>query len=89
MNIEEQKQEQLWKIAKARVAFRSSLISYFLVNAMLVAIWFFTPGSAFYFWPIWPILGWGIGLAFQYFHAFHSNDLNSVEQEYQKLKNKY
>ena len=30
------------------------------MNAALVLIWAFV--STGYFWPIWPILGWGIGL---------------------------
>ena len=30
--------------------------------ALLVTIWLLTtPGG--YFWPVWPMLGWGIGLA--------------------------
>jgi len=33
---------------------------YVLVNVMLIAIWAAAGGG--YFWPIWPILGWGIGL---------------------------
>jgi class 3 adenylate cyclase len=33
---------------------------YALVNVMLIAIWAASGGG--YFWPIWPILGWGIGL---------------------------
>jgi class 3 adenylate cyclase len=33
---------------------------YAIVNLMLVAIWAASGGG--YFWPIWPILGWGIGL---------------------------
>jgi class 3 adenylate cyclase len=33
---------------------------YVVVNVMLVAIWAASGGG--YFWPIWPILGWGIGL---------------------------
>jgi hypothetical protein len=36
------------------------LRAYIAVNAMLVAIWALT--GAGYFWPIWPILGWGVGL---------------------------
>src|SRR5215207_4713489 len=33
-----------------------------LVMALLVTIWLLTtPGG--YFWPVWPMLGWGIGLA--------------------------
>jgi hypothetical protein len=34
--------------------------AYVGVCAMLVAIWALTGGG--YFWPIWPILGWGIGV---------------------------
>lgn len=35
--------------------------SYLLVMAMLVGIWALT-GTG-YFWPIWPMMGWGIGVA--------------------------
>lgn len=31
-----------------------------LVNLMLIAIWAVSGGG--YFWPIWPLLGWGVGL---------------------------
>jgi hypothetical protein len=34
--------------------------AYLGVSIMLVAIWALT--GAGYFWPIWPILGWGIGV---------------------------
>ena len=33
---------------------------YVLVNVMLIAIWAASGGG--YFWPIWPLLGWGIGV---------------------------
>jgi class 3 adenylate cyclase len=33
---------------------------YLLVNVMLIGIW--AASGAGYFWPIWPILGWGIGV---------------------------
>jgi len=86
MNLE-QKDEQLWKTAKARVAFKTSLASYLIVNLLLNAIWFFTTGEYGYYWPIWPALGWGVGLAFQYFHAFHGDKIFSAESEYERLKN--
>jgi hypothetical protein len=35
--------------------------TFLLVNALLVAIWVLT--GAGYFWPMWPFLGWGIGVA--------------------------
>jgi class 3 adenylate cyclase len=37
------------------------LTVYVLVNVLLIAIW--AASGAGYFWPIWPILGWGIGVA--------------------------
>lgn len=38
------------------------LVAYVSVNLVLVAIWWVT--GAGFFWPVFPILGWGIGLAF-------------------------
>ena len=38
------------------------VLSYVLVNSMLVVIWYLT--GADFFWPILPILGWGIGIVF-------------------------
>jgi len=43
-----------------RTSVNIHLTVYVLVNLMLVAIW--AAGGGGYFWPIWPILGWGIGL---------------------------
>jgi len=40
---------------------RIGLGPYLVINAMLIVIWAIT--GAGYFWPIWPILGWGAGLA--------------------------
>jgi hypothetical protein len=86
MNPEQQRDEELWQVAKARVGFRWSLATYVIVNAMLVVIWFFSSGAGSYFWPIWSIMGWGVGIAFQYFHAFHGNKFTSTREEYDKLK---
>ena len=47
--------------SRQRAELRAHLASFVLVNALLVAIWAAT--GADYFWPIWPILGWGIGIA--------------------------
>ena len=41
--------------------FKTHLTLYLLVNVLLIGIW--AASGAGYFWPIWPILGWGIGLA--------------------------
>ena len=44
-----------------RQSFKIHLSLYLLVNVLLIGIWAASGGG--YFWPIWPILGWGIGLA--------------------------
>ena len=46
--------------ARARSRPRRELHAYLAVMALLVAIWALT--GAGYFWPVWPALGWGIGL---------------------------
>jgi Domain of unknown function (DUF1707)/2TM domain len=48
---------------RMRQAFYRNLTSYLSVNAMLVGIWAFSGRG--YFWPIWPIMGWGIGVVAQ------------------------
>lgn len=88
MNTDQQHDEEIWRLAKARVDFKWSLMAYFVINASLVAFWFLTSSHHHYFWPIWPIMGWGIGIVFQYFHAYHGNKVVSVRNEYEKLKNK-
>ena len=44
----------------AETAYREHLRSYVAVMALLVVIWALTGMG--YFWPIWPMLGWGIGV---------------------------
>lgn len=48
--------------------FRRHLVVYTLVNGMLIVIWAVT--SAGFFWPIFPMLGWGIGLGFHAWEAY-------------------
>lgn len=50
------------KRLKKRRDFHSHLLVYLLVNGFIVVIWAMT-GSPGFFWPIFPIVGWGIGLA--------------------------
>ena len=44
----------------ARREFAEHVRTYAMVMVLLVAIWALTGMG--YFWPIWPALGWGIGL---------------------------
>jgi hypothetical protein len=46
---------------KKRRDFRGHLLVYVLVNTFLVVIWAVT-GAHGFFWPVFPIVGWGIGV---------------------------
>ena len=82
--MNEEKDDQLWQQAKARADFKTHLTTYIIINGMLWLIWLFTTGIHSHPWPIWPTLGWGIGLLFNYLAVYKFT--NTVEREYEKLK---
>lgn len=57
------------KSLKKKREFINSVGAFVIVNLGLIAVWFFTTPSG-YFWPMWVLFGWGIGLAFQYVDAY-------------------
>lgn len=95
----EGKDPVLWEIAQKRASFKTHAVTYVIVNAFLWGIWYLsTPGHYdinmediglhIFPWPLWSTLGWGIGLAFHFAGAYIFPRTNSVEKEYEKLKNK-
>ena len=82
--------EQLWRLAKKRAGFQRSLVLYFIINAFLWCIWWFTTSRHGYNegipWPAWAMLGWGIGLVFQYLNAYGGGRQDLAEREYERLK---
>ena len=65
------------KRLKAKSAFRTSLVAYVLVNLFLVAIW--AMGDRGGFWPIFPILGWGVALGFQAWNAYGAKPISEAD----------
>jgi hypothetical protein len=63
-------EEKLRTMAEKRVEERRGLIwhlaSYFIINLFLWGIWLIVglSSDAWYPWPVWVTLGWGIGIAF-------------------------
>ncbi len=88
-NIMESTDQQLWAIAKKRAKFKRGLGAYSIVIPFLWGIWFLTSQDKDINripWPIWPMLGWGLGLGIQYVNAYVI-EVGSLEQrEYDKLK---
>ncbi len=75
---------QLHELARKRVEFRIHLLVYTIVISALWIIWFFTGQG--YVWPVWPMIGWGIGLVFHYIFEYRTSRFLSEEEEFQKLK---
>ena len=90
--MEQQRDDQLWQLAKKRASFQRNLVSYFVVNGFLWFIWWFSEGRNGFNrempWPAWVMLGWGISLVFQYLNAYGGSKTALTEKEYDKLKNK-
>jgi hypothetical protein len=88
--MEPTKDERLWRIAQKRAGFRKALYSYLVICAFFWAIWWFTSGRHTgvrgYPWPVWVMLGWGVGLGFQYFNAYNGDREDMTRQEYEKMK---
>jgi 2TM domain len=65
---EELRDQAKTSIAKKRSAWQFLMITV-LVNSGLSVIWFFTtPGE--YFWPMWPMLGMGLGVVLSLADAY-------------------
>lgn len=73
---------------KAREDFRIHLLVYVLVNALLWAIWFVGGADLRSPWPIFPLLGWGIGLAVHWYSVFGRDTARreaEIEEEMRRL----
>ena len=57
----EDRRQQAIRRIQAKRGFRVHFAVYLAVNALLVLIW--AMSGAGYFWPVWPMFGWGIGVA--------------------------
>lgn len=53
---------------RARQQFYVHLVFFLAMGVYLVAVW--ARSGAPFFWPIWALLGWGIGLAAHASHVF-------------------
>jgi hypothetical protein len=71
---------------KKKRDFRTHLLAYVLVNTTLVIIWALT--GAGFFWPVFPILGWGIGVIFNAQDAYGKQELSedAIQREMERMR---
>ena len=76
---EDELRSEATRRVKERHDFPAHLLIYLLVNTMLVVVWA-TTGSGF-FWPVFPIAGWGIGLVMHAWSAYFRKPVTTAEIE--------
>ena len=86
--VEETLRSQALVTLRKKSDFRVHLLVYALVNSMVVAIWVVT-GSGF-FWPIFPIAGWGVGLVMHAWDVYMTRPPTEIEvsREMDRLRNR-
>jgi hypothetical protein len=62
------RQAAITQLRKKR-GLQAHALAYVMVNLFLTAIWLLFSRDGF-FWPIFPIFGWGIGLAFNIWDVY-------------------
>ena len=82
---------QLWDLAKRRASFKGHFAVYLVMSAFFWILWYFSGGGKngnSLPWPVWPMFGWGLGVAFHFIGAYINPLNNAVEKEYNKLVEK-
>ncbi|HEU4491860.1 MAG TPA: 2TM domain-containing protein [Jiangellales bacterium] len=77
--------ERATKRLKARRDLQAHTLAFVTVNAFLVVIWYVT--GADFFWPVFLIFGWGIGLAFNAWDVYSPGITpDKVDAEVERLR---
>lgn len=73
------------KSLKAKREFKAHLLAYVLVNTLLIVIW--AVSGVGFFWPIFPLLGWGIGIVFHAWDVYGSRPSEEkIRREIDRLR---
>ena len=77
MPTDEELRKQAREVVKKRRDFAAHVVSYVVINAMLIGIWAISGGG--YFWPAWVMLGWGVGLALNAWDVFFRRPITEAD----------
>jgi hypothetical protein len=64
----DRERERARKRVQERRDFGSHVVAYLVINTFLIAVWAFA--GAGYFWPVWVLAGWGVGLVLHAWETF-------------------
>jgi hypothetical protein len=77
-NIQDESRAAARKRLEERRGFVPHLIVYLVVNAGLVLLWVMT-GADGLFWPIFPLMFWGVGILMHGWNAFVSRPITDAD----------
>jgi hypothetical protein len=74
---------------KKRHDFHGHLLVYTLVNAVIVLVWFVTSSGGF-FWPVFPMLVWGVGVVMNAWDVYHGEGFTAeeIDREVARLRSR-
>jgi uncharacterized membrane protein YqjE len=78
MNSEDEGRAQAVRRLWAKRGFKIHLTAFAIVSLAMLLIWATASGGD-YFWPIWPIAGWGTGLAVHAWITYGQWSLSEAE----------
>ena len=64
---------------KKKQDLRGHLLVYVLVNAFVVVIWAVTSGPDNFFWPVFVIVGWGIGVVANIYDVYFAGEFGEED----------
>lgn len=82
----DQLRERAVRRLKKKRDFAAHVLVYLMVNGFIVAIWAVT--SAGFFWPIFPIVGWGIGVVMNAWDVWRGDEFSDkqIAEEMARLR---
>ncbi|HEU5268660.1 MAG TPA: 2TM domain-containing protein [Jatrophihabitans sp.] len=84
----DQLRERAVKQLKKRRDLLTHVVVYVLVNSFLVMLWLMSGDNRGFFWPIFPIAGWGIAVLLNAWDVWRGDDFSpaAIDQEMRRLQ---
>lgn len=68
------------KRIKARREFWTMVMIFVVITILLNVIWYITSGVSGYYWPMWPMIGFGIAIVFNALSTFGPGSMPITDQ---------